>query len=151
VLLQRQLHNSNPIQRLAIYLFQALLISTALDLGTGINLFVAQDNGDIYNTTISLDDGPRANHFAYTPPKGYGSDVEVAYNLSLYDVQNLEDTTHTVNIQLDKGVSRLLFDYAAVTGDAPATRVGSSQIRDKVADAGTLLAVVAIVLAAGVI
>ncbi|KAJ7115562.1 hypothetical protein C8R43DRAFT_124267 [Mycena crocata] len=80
--------------------------------GTGITLFVAQDVGDIYNTSISLDGGPSTIHFAYQ------ADVKVeAYNLSLYDVQGLDWTTHSLKVEL--AGMRLLFDYAAVTGDKP--------------------------------
>ncbi|KAF9460187.1 hypothetical protein BDZ94DRAFT_1324260 [Collybia nuda] len=114
--------------------------------GTGITLFVAQDRGDIYNTTISLDGGPRENHFAYTPPN-----ATQAYNVTLYDIQNLEHTMHTVNVGLDKGVSRLLFDFAVVSGDAPPTRLGSSEVGRGMVGTGTLLGVVVGVLAAGVL
>lgn len=116
-------------------------LKTLSYLGTGITLFVAQDVGDIYNTTISLDNGPRENHFAYTPPNG-----TEAYNLTLYDIQNLEHTTHTVNVKLDKGVSRLLFDYAAVTGEAPVTRLNSSQLGRRVVGTRALLGAAAVVL-----
>ncbi|KAJ7452184.1 hypothetical protein B0H11DRAFT_2074681 [Mycena galericulata] len=81
--------------------------------GTGITLFVAQDVGDIYNTSISLDNGPATNHFAYTPPNATAE----AYNVSLYDIQGLDSTTHSLKVELAPGVSRLLFDYAAVTGN----------------------------------
>ncbi|KAJ7058226.1 hypothetical protein C8F01DRAFT_312211 [Mycena amicta] len=91
--------------------------------GTGITLFVAIDYGDIYNTSISLDGGPPTNHFAYNQPN-----VE-AYNFTLYDIQNLTWTTHSLRVALEPGVSRLLFDYAAVTGDAPPSRSGSRAAR----------------------
>ncbi|KAJ6520623.1 hypothetical protein DFH09DRAFT_1194033 [Mycena vulgaris] len=83
--------------------------------GTGITLFVAQDVGDVYNTSISLDNGPSTIHVAYQ------ADVKVeAYNLSLYDIQGLDWTTHTLRVELAPSGKRLLFDYAAVTGDKPA-------------------------------
>ncbi|KAF7297100.1 hypothetical protein MIND_00942900 [Mycena indigotica] len=81
--------------------------------GTGITLCVAIDYGDIYNTSISLDGRAAENHFAYNQPN-----IE-AYNFTLYNIQNLTWTTHTLVVALEPGVSRLLFDYAAVTGDAP--------------------------------
>lgn len=107
-------------------------------LGTGITLYVAQDRGDIYNTTISLDGGPRVNHVAYT----FANLSTAAYNLSLYDVQNLEYTIHTVNVKLDNSVTNLLFDYAVVTGDTPLSRSGSSQLVDTVTSAKILLGMV---------
>ncbi|KAJ7222508.1 hypothetical protein GGX14DRAFT_694595, partial [Mycena pura] len=87
--------------------------------GTGITLFVAIDYGDIYNTSISLDGAPPANHFAYN-----SANVE-GYNFTLYDVQGLAWTPHSLSVALAPGVSRLLFDYAAVTGDAPSHSKGS--------------------------
>ncbi|KAJ7026697.1 hypothetical protein C8F04DRAFT_103979 [Mycena alexandri] len=82
--------------------------------GTGITLLVAMDFGDIYNTSISLDDAPGTNHFTYqNDSKASG------YNMTLYDIQGLTWTTHSLKVGLEPGVSRLLFDYAAVTGDKP--------------------------------
>ncbi|KAJ7619367.1 hypothetical protein FB45DRAFT_930585 [Roridomyces roridus] len=81
--------------------------------GTGITLFVPQDVGDIYNTSISLDGGPPSVHFAYTPPNATAE----AYNVTLYDIQNLEWTTHSLQVELIG--MRLIFDFAAVTGDQP--------------------------------
>ncbi|KAK7055363.1 hypothetical protein R3P38DRAFT_1353594 [Favolaschia claudopus] len=83
--------------------------------GTGITLYVAQDTGDIYNTSISLDGGPPSNHFAYNDIKPQTE----AYNATLYDIQNLTWTTHTVHVEIAPDGKRLLFDYAAVTGDPP--------------------------------
>ncbi|KAJ7160912.1 hypothetical protein C8R46DRAFT_1194314 [Mycena filopes] len=85
--------------------------------GTGITLFVAMDFGDIYNTSISLDGAPGTNHFTYQNDSKAGS----GYNMSLYDIQGLNWTTHSLKVALEPGVSRLLFDYAAVTGDKPAS------------------------------
>ncbi|KAJ7931107.1 hypothetical protein B0H13DRAFT_1959033, partial [Mycena leptocephala] len=85
--------------------------------GTGITLYVAQDIGDIYNTSISLDGGPATNHFAYNDIK---AQVE-AYNATLYDIQGLNWITHSLRVELNG--SRLLFDYAAVTGDQPPKKV----------------------------
>ncbi|KAJ7235849.1 hypothetical protein C8J57DRAFT_1377544 [Mycena rebaudengoi] len=91
--------------------------------GTGITLFVAQDVGDIYNVTVSLDGGPSTIHVAYQP------NVKMeAYNLSLYDVQGLEWTTHTVKVGLAPEGKRLLFDYAAVTGDKPSGAVVTATV-----------------------
>ncbi|KAJ7756183.1 hypothetical protein B0H16DRAFT_1538932 [Mycena metata] len=82
--------------------------------GTGITLFVAMDFGDIYNTSISLDGAPGTNHFTYqNDSKASG------YNMTLYDIQGLNWNTHSLKVGLEPGVSRLLFDYAAVTGDKP--------------------------------
>lgn len=67
--------------------------------------------------------------------------------MTLYNIQNLEHTTHTVNVKLDKGVSRLLFDYAAVTGEAPVMRLNSYQAGIRVVGTGALLGAVAVVLA----
>ncbi|KAJ7353395.1 hypothetical protein DFH08DRAFT_856730 [Mycena albidolilacea] len=109
--------------------------------GTGITLYVAQDIGDIYNTTISLDNGPATNHFAYNDIK---AQVE-AYNATLYDIQGLNWTTHTVRVELDPSGSRLLFDYAAVAGDQPPGRNGAAA-----AAAASLLAVAPVLVLLGV-
>jgi hypothetical protein len=96
-------------------------------VGTGITLYVAQDIGDIYNTSISLDGGPATNYFAYNDIK---AQIE-AYNATLYDIQGLNWITHSLRVELNG--SRLLFDYAAVTGDQPpkkgaATTMASSPL-----------------------
>ncbi|KAJ6598676.1 hypothetical protein B0H10DRAFT_732150 [Mycena sp. CBHHK59/15] len=117
----RPLHHVNPIQW---FVDPFLAVPRPTALGTGITLFVAQDPGDIYNTSISLDGGPASIHFAYSPP----NNTAEAYNLTLYDIQGLQATTHPLLVGLAPGVSRLLFDYAAVTGDQPAVRASGAAV-----------------------
>jgi hypothetical protein len=81
------------------------------------------DLGDIYNTTVSLDGAPSSIHFSYQNDSHTDGP---RYNMSLYDIQGLAWTTHTVKVELAQGVSRLLFDYAAVTGDKPASNAASA-------------------------
>ena len=106
--------------------------------GTGITLYVAQDVGDIYNTTISLDGGPRTIHWAYSPPDSKDS----RYNITLYDIQSLPDAAHTVNVKLVPGITRLLFDYAAVTGES----ASSAAVRQSARNMG-LLGILGLILA----
>lgn len=118
----RPLQYHHTIQRFVIHFSLTVFFRTMHLPGTGITLYVAQDIGDIYNTTISLDNGPVTNHFAYNDIK---AQVE-AYNATLYDIQGLNWTTHTVRVELDPSGSRLLFDYAAVTGDQPPGKNGAA-------------------------
>ncbi|KAJ7468464.1 hypothetical protein FB451DRAFT_1256289 [Mycena latifolia] len=111
--------------------------------GTGITLFVAQDFGDIYNASISLDGAPSTIHFAYNK-----ENVE-AYNATLYDIQGLNWTTHTVKVELAPDGMRLLWDYAAVTGDKPAGNSGAATIGNSAAMTTSLASLMVLALAFG--
>jgi len=101
--------------------------------GTGITLFVAYNNRLGLNVTISLDSNFTTINW-FILDYDYGSPTTTTYNATLYDIQNLEDGNHNLDIVLQDYMgnqSTMMFDYAAVIGQRPivqSSKSGSSKI-----------------------
>jgi len=117
--------------------------------GTGISLFVAYNNRLGLNVSVTLDnDFTTINWFILDTD--YSTPTYTTYNATLYDMQNLTDGNHVVNIVLQDYMgnqSDIMFDYAGVTGDKPAVRSGSSTKEKIGAGIGGGLGALAIIVA----
>lgn len=91
--------------------------------GSGISVFVIQSN-DPLNSSMTIDGSASA---IATLPALPGSGNPLVYNATLYTVQSLAETDHTLDIALlnyvygngtTKG-SMIRFDYAAVSETSP--------------------------------
>jgi len=95
--------------------------------GTGISLFVAYNNRLGLNVSITLDNNFTTINW-FILDTDYTTPTITTYNATLYDIQNLTDGDHTLNIVLQDyrgNQSDMMFDYAAVTGTRPAAKAAS--------------------------
>lgn len=91
--------------------------------GSGISLFVAYNNRLGLNVSITLDNNFTTINW-FILDTDYTTPTVTTYNATLYDIQNLTYAQHhlIVTIQDYRGnQSDMMFDYAAVTGERPAT------------------------------
>jgi hypothetical protein len=99
------------------------LYSLFVASGSGIRVFVIQSN-DPLNSSMTIDGSASAIATLLALP---GTGNPLAYNVTLYTVQSLSETDHTLDIALlnyvygngtTKG-SMIRFDYAAVSETLP--------------------------------
>jgi len=113
----------NTIYRSVFFLPEMNLYSSFVASGSGISIFVIQSN-DPLNSSMTIDGDASA---IASMPALPGSSNPLAYNVTLYTVQSLAATDHTLDIALldyvygngtTKG-SMIRFDSAAVNTISP--------------------------------
>jgi len=95
--------------------------------GSGISLFVAYNNRLGLNVSITLDGNFTTINW-FILDTDYATPTYTTYNATLYDKQNLTYGNHVLDIVIQdyrENQSVIMFDYAAITGEQPATPSGN--------------------------